>query len=304
LTLAQAGPWADCAKSVSGPPNFRFVHNDRFPECNVFEGGTRQLSLESYVRSNWTNFEHCTAEGGDCHSQYHFVNVELRRASYHFGDVGTREFDIVHAMNAAIAVLRTPDCSGDNPPTTTEVDAPGHFHFTCSHALLVLTHLIGDLHQPLHVGSVYLDEQGGRVEPDSSPAERARANPDDGVTFTRGANRLRWPNPNDASRPFNLHSVWDSIPSISTNKAVTMARQVAPTTGPLGEWVEKWANESRTRANEAFEGVTFGTKQGDNWPVSFENQKAYDDARRPVQRQQVALAGARLAQLLAAIWPD
>lgn len=303
ISLAQAGPWGDCVRSVSGPKGaFRYSNNARFPECDVFEGGARQLVMENYVRNNWSNFEGCKNEKGGCHSQYHFVNMELRRTRYELGDAGTHEFDIVHAMNAAIAVLRTPDCSGPNPPATTEINAPGDFHFTCGQALLMLAHFIGDLHQPLHVGSVYLDEQGRRVDPDSSQTERDRARQE--VTFTRGGNQLRWPNPKPKSDPFNLHSVWDRIPSISLNKAVASARQVPPTTGPIAGWVVNWANESRARANEAFEGLTFGPKDKGTWPVRFDNQADYDNSRRQMQRQQVALAGARLAQLLTAIWPD
>lgn len=303
ISLAQAGPWGDCVRSVSGPTRgFRYTDNRRFPECDVFETPARQSSMESYVRNNWSNFVGCRDEDDGCHSQYHFVNMELRRTRYRFGDVGTREFDIVHAMNAAIAVLRTPQCSGANTPATTVINVPGGFHFTCSQALLMLTHFIGDLHQPLHVGSVYLDEQGRRVDPDSSQAERNRALQE--VTFTRGGNQLQWPNPAPRSRPFKLHSVWDSIPTISANQALIAARRVPPTTGPIGGWVEQWANESRDQANEAFAGLTFGEKENGIWPVRFANEGDYNTARRRIQRQQVSRAGARLAQVLAAIWPD
>lgn len=303
ISLAQAGPWGDCVRSVSGPDKgFRYTDDPRFPECDVFETATRRAVMEDYARNNWTNFDGCKDEDGGCHSQYHFVNMELRRTRYRLGDVGTHEYDIVHAMNAAIAVLRTSRCSGPTPPATNPVDVPGDFHFTCSQALLMLTHLIGDLHQPLHVGSVYLDEQGRRVDPDSSPTERDRALQE--ITFTRGGNQLRWPNPRPKSAAFKLHSVWDGIPSISLNSAVASAQQAPPTSGSIEGWVEQWANESRARANEAFQGLTFGRKNNGTWPVRFANQNAYDNSRRQMQRQQVALAGARLAQLLAAIWPD
>jgi hypothetical protein len=305
ITLAQAGPWGDCVRSVTGPADgFHYTPAPDFrPPCLVFEGGARQASMESYVRNNWSTWDQCKNERDGCHSQYHFVNMALQRLRYHFGDVGTRPYDIVQTMKAAITVLQTPDCSGPQPPDTTEVHAPGNFHFTCSQALMMLVHLIGDLHQPLHVGSIYLDEQGGRVDPDSSTSERARAL-DSKVTFNFGGNSLTWPNPGPRGGILKLHSVWDGIPSIPLSDSVAAARQVTPTTGSMDGWVEQWANDTLIQSRHAFEGLTFGSKHGNTWRVNFGNQDDYDGARERIQREQIAKGGARLAQLLATIWPD
>jgi len=305
VTLAQAGPWGDCVRSVSDPADgFHYKPEEQYrPPCLVFEGGARQTSMENYVRNNWGTWPGCEKERDGCHSQFHFVNMALQRSNYRFGDVGTRDFDIVQTMNAAIAVLRTPDCSGPNPPATTEVHAPGNFHFTCSQALMMLVHLIGDLHQPLHVGSIYLDERGGRVDPDSSAAERDRALRSR-ITFNLGGNSLTWPNPTPDKKPLNLHSMWDGAPSIVRSDAVAAARRVRPTDGDMDGWVAEWANDTRSQAVRAFNGLTFGPKQGNTWRVNFDNREDYDRAREAIQREQIAKGGARLAQLLAAIWPD
>src|SRR6185295_2938525 len=92
-----------------------------------------------------------------CHTLYHFLDLAIQRDAYRDGLVGTTSYDIVHAINAAVTVLRQPACSGPHPPTTPIPAAPGRFSLTCRQALMLLVHMVGDLHQPLHVGALYLD---------------------------------------------------------------------------------------------------------------------------------------------------
>jgi hypothetical protein len=186
-------------------------------------------------------------------------------------------------MNAAIVVLR----GGQSP-------AP--FDFTRRDALMMLTHLIGDLHQPLHVGSIYLDENGQIVDPDSSPAERARA---ERATLTNGGNSLVW---TQSGQQKNLHSAWDGV--APNDYSLGYARTVPATTGPLETWVGSWATDTLIQARGAFAGLTFSRKQGNRWLLAFDNQARYAADRAAVQRLQIEKAGARLAQVLVAIWPD
>ena len=52
---------------------------------------------------------------------------------------------------------------------------------------LLLAHLLGDLHQPLHVGSIYLDLDGKPVHPDTPGlSDEAKT-----ASETAGGNRLR-----------------------------------------------------------------------------------------------------------------
>lgn len=282
ITLAQAGPWADCLRSVSGPPNFAYSHSDIYgAPCVVFEGAERKAQMEDYVRRNWSN---CSSHApGGCHTQYHFLDVALQRQRYEHGLVGTNEHDIVQAMNAAIAVLR----GGRSP-------AP--FDFTRRDALMMLAHLIGDLHQPLHVGSIYLDENGAVVDPDSSPAERARG---ERATLTNGGNSLVW---TQGGQQKNLHSLWDGV--APNDYSLDYARSFAATTGPLESWVGSWATDTLIEARGAFAGLAFSRKTGNRWSLTFKDQARYDADRRTVQRLQIEKAGARLAQVLVAIWPD
>lgn len=282
ISLAQAGPWADCLRSVDGPPGFAYRHSDIYgAPCVVFEGDALKGQMEDYVRRNWSN---CAYRGpGGCHTQYHFLDVALQRQRYEHGLAGTNDYDIVQAMNAAIAVLR----GGRSP-------AP--FDFTRRDALMMLTHLIGDLHQPLHVGSIYLDENGVAVDPDSSPAERRRA---ERATLTNGGNSLVW---TESGRQKNLHSVWDGV--APDDYSLDYARSFAATTGPLDSWVGSWATDTLVQARGVFSGLTFSAKQGNRWPLAFRNQARYDADRAALQRLQIEKAGARLAQVLVAIWPD
>ena len=282
ISLAQAGPWADCLRSVGGPPGFAYAHSDVYgAPCVVFEGAGRRAEMEDYVRRNWSN---CAYTGpGGCHTQYHFLDLALQRQRYEEGLVGTNDHDIVRAINAAIAVLR------GRP-------SPAPFDFTRRDALMMLTHLVGDLHQPLHVGSIYLDERGRVVDPDSSDAERHRA---ERATLTNGGNSLVW---TEGQRQLNLHSAWDGVAPGAYS--LDYARSFPATTGPLESWPASWATDSLIQARAALSGLGFGARANNRWPLTFTDRARYDSDRAALQRLQIEKAGARLAQLLVAIWPD
>ena len=71
---------------------------------------------------------------------WRFVDLPLGAASY--SDAAVEEFrskdDIVHAINNAIGILESP-----SPPAK----------FSKAHAVRWLVHLVGDLHQPMHVAT-------------------------------------------------------------------------------------------------------------------------------------------------------
>ena len=87
--------------------------------------------------------------------QYHY-DVSPDHHSYALGLVGISDHDIVAALGAAIEKLLT----GKSVSPINFKDG--------REALLVLTHLVGDIHQPLHVGAVYLDAIGKRIDPDQT----------------------------------------------------------------------------------------------------------------------------------------
>jgi hypothetical protein len=95
-------------------------------------------------------------------------------------------------------------------------------------ALLLLTHYVGDIHQPLHVGAIYLDKSGKPVNPDSGQFDPA--------TETRGGNEITL-----SSGHANLHATWDQIPAShkvgKVNAAwLKEAAAVPKAAGPITKW--------------------------------------------------------------------
>ena len=153
--LQSVSVWADCAKATKSMDDVHFDYQDnpKFAECTVFNTLDDKARFESFVMRNW---KQCgTARGTEyCHNQYHYADIASLRDGYDADDVGANDHDVVHAINAAIAVLRN---ARPKPP----------FSFADKReALMLLTHYVGDIHQPLHVTALYLDAKGNVVDPD------------------------------------------------------------------------------------------------------------------------------------------
>jgi S1/P1 nuclease len=298
LTLQQAGPWADCVKSVAHHDGDRFKYelDPSHPEyetpCIPFNSALERARMEDYVKHNWhyedsLHKDDCSyhPQGFEqgCHNNYHFDDVAIQRPSYDRGDLGTSGHDVVGAINAMIAVL-----SDKTPPLPFTIRDK-------KEALLLLTHFVGDLHQPLHVGAVYLDPQGALVDPDAAHAI-------DEKTETAGGNSI-------SDENVNLHSEWDDIPFDiglkATRELLDSARAVPADSTPIDGWAALWATDTVQVAHEAFKGLTFGPKADGKWPVSYggpDKHIAYLHRMDEIKRQQLAKAGARLAEILNTIW--
>jgi hypothetical protein len=292
--LRLAGPWPDCVKSVVRHDDGKFryevdpEHLEYEVPCTPFNSKRERARMEDYVKRNWTqcSYKPDGFERG-CHNTYHFDDVAIQRDRFDRSFQGTNEHDLIAAIQAAIAVLQ-------------EKPIPGSFQFSFKdkkEALLVLTHYIGDLHQPLHVGSVYLDENGKLVDPDVVH----QVNPDN---ETIGGNAIL-----DENR-LNLHRFWDEIPTdlgdASTKELVRVAGALPPTPGNVEDWPVAWATESLLLARTAFDDLSFEqTKRPPDpkWSVSFNDHMAYLRKIDTIKREQLAKAGARLAAILNAIWP-
>jgi len=291
LTLRLSGPWADCVKSVKHRNDaFEYVidpeHYDFEVPCRPFKSEAERARMVDYASRNWTN---CPHQPGDtdpspCHSTYHFDDVAIQRDHFDRSFQGTNEHDLVAAIVAAIAVLQ------DKP-------APPPFSIKDKkEALMLLTHFVGDLHQPLHVGSVYLDQDGKLVDPDVAHA----VDPD---TATIGGNAIRDQN-------VNLHGEWDDIPTdlgdAATRELLAEAKTVPSSQGPIENWPADWATDTIQIAHRAFEGLSFQRTEGPphvQWTVSFEDHTAYLWQADITKRRQLAKGGARLAEILNTIWP-
>lgn len=219
------------------------------------------------------------------HDEYHYVNIPFQKAHYHDHEVGTSDHDIVKTLRQAIAVLQG--------KTGTEVNP---HNFTRRQALLLVAHMVGDIHQPLHVGSAFVGKDGKFVVPNSR-AEVDAVN----IYESRGGNSLLLdddklsmlskalipgqdkPLPEGAkkwtTRPF--HAYWDStvvnyaMRRISTNTPDEFAQKVLgdpdkfrnceicpvlpvnTTTDPT-YWPYEWANDSLAVSKRAYDDVTPG----------------------------------------------
>jgi hypothetical protein len=285
IKLQVAAPWADCVRSVMrhNDGTFEYVADPRFEApCVPFETDEGKARMEDYVSRNWSN---CTYEDKptNCHKAFHFADVAIQHDKYDRQFVGTNDHDVVSAINAAIAVLKNK--GAPDPFKLNETDDGRE-------ALLLLAHFVGDVHQPLHVGAVYLDADGKRVNPDTGTF--------DPNTETAGGNFI-------LEAHGNLHADWDDVPSSlrhgGLSKLVTAARAVPLTSGPVEGWAAQWASDTVLKAHDAFTGITFTGEGKHKWDVQFADEDDYDKRERDLKHAQLAKGGARLAQLLNAIWP-
>jgi hypothetical protein len=281
--LNVAGPWADCVRSVVRKPDGSFTYAPSIPEfripCTSFETPEETRRMDDYASRNWNA---CLYEEGKrgCQDTFHFADVAIQHDSYDRSFLGTNEHDIVSAINAAIEVLK-------DRPATRPISIRDK-----KEALFLLAHFIGDLHQPLHVGAIYLDANGQRVNPDQSGA----VDPD---TETAGGNYIF-----DQGKKF--HTEWDAIPADLGNSGdetmVAKARAVAATPGQVESFAVIWASETVRTSHAAFAGMSFRKTAKQHWMARFEDREKYLDDADLLKREQLAKAGARLAQLLNAIW--
>lgn len=282
IPLPLASIWADCAKGISPAQGYTYPAPGKYPACAPLETPARIAEMADYVRRN---DRQCAlgASEDSCHRQTHYSDVAVQRSRYLAGFAGTRPDDVVGALQAAIGVLQGRLTQGQ-PDFKSKREA-----------LLVLTHLVGDLHQPLHVGTVYLDARGHRADPDKVGPDRAIS--------TAGGNHIALATPDG---PRNLHSHWDAVadelrPQHVDAAWVAQARRIAADAGTPADWPTRWASQSLDEARNVLGSLSVAPRQAGKWPA----QAAPDEEvrKQALQRRQLTLAGARLAQLLKALLP-
>ena len=173
---------------------------------------------------------------------WHYVNIEKGRQY-----TPNNDENIVNALNRAITALEHKDKLSDDD---------------IRRSLLVIFHLVGDFHQPLHVG--YGNDKGGN---------------DVQVKYL--------------SNPTNLHRVWDSeiieSENISANDCLQLYRNFSKS--ELAQLrvinVEGWISEPRSLLNSVYD-----LKDGN---VIDRN---YVDKNKKIVEQQLLIAGIRLSAVL------
>lgn len=288
MSLQEAAIWPDCVKGVSAAQGYTYPNPGKYASCAPLETPARIAEMADYVRRN---DRQCDPKPGEeaCNQQYHYTDVALQRSRYIEGFAGTSGHDIVGAMRSAIAVLQ-------GRPATPPMDFKSP-----REALILLVHLVGDMHEPLHVGALYLDAEGRPIDPDKQATGDTES--------TIGGNRLLLPVLPPA-RPQSLHSMWDNVPEALLPQQVdaawlAAARRVPATPGPVQDWPVRWASASLERARDVFEGLSFSPRTGEgrstHWTMTL--PAGYDARMAAMKQEQLTQAGARLAQVLTTLWP-
>ena len=261
------------------------------------------------------------------HSEYHYTDVPFQLEHYHDHGVGTSEHDIVQTLKQAIAVLQGKTDPALNP-----------HKFTKRQALILLTHMVGDIHQPLHVGAAFVSKDGKFVVP------KSHAEVDEAAIFdSRGGNNLlldderltrlsdavippgepkpiREGVPKALTKPF--HSYWDSTtvdyafrrirtktPDQFADAAIAGKPAIKANTGELATWPYQWADDSLVASKIAYGDVVPGKlvpqtgKKGDTYyTFTLEVPDNYPVPSSQLAKEQLIKGGYKLAEVLKAIY--
>jgi hypothetical protein len=240
------------------------------------------------------------------HRIYHYTDVPMQQFQYKLGMAGTRTDDAVQITKHAVNVLRGRAAS--RGPAVLDRKS----------ALWVLAHLVGDLHQPLHVGALYYDETCTElVDPNIVGPGQPNFGIGSTVVSADGGNALRLPN----GKSFHV-AYWDdgtvtgairlagvrkrSIQDFATYVVAhpSAARQ---TVGDPETWPEQWASEIMPLAKAALTLMQIGdpveAAPGSpkcSWPVALSRE--YTSWANHEALAQLSKAGFRLAALVRTVF--
>jgi hypothetical protein len=307
---AAAFPHSALAFSKKGHQIVGAIADERIKGTNAEKKVKEILGSESLSHaSTWadevkhgpfTNETKAYAARNKHQRENHFADIPIQAKAYSASAIGAGPDDVVATIRRCIKVLE----SGKDDLTITQKEA-----------LKVLVHMVGDVHQPLHVGSIYLDKQGQMVLPKNKAEAQA--------TFTTGGNDLDFHG--------NLHSHWDDD---AVNHAMSKAGKkttdvkgfahVLATHEPAGwqtgsfisQWGKRWATEMLPLAASAYGDLTIHPQTSEMrknrdgelvrvffWPAEAKNEANYKSSSADVVSQNLARAGWRLTALLEKIWP-
>jgi S1/P1 nuclease len=312
LTLEKAAVIADeikgwDKKGVDDPRSFHY---------STHRNIDRQL--RDFWRANQPTYE--TDSAAPSHHWFHYTDVPVvPPQAYHEGTAGRSKWDIVHMIPYCVQVLQ-----GRVPEQTER-------KITKPVALILLAHLLADIHQPLHVGAEYFDQQGRVVDPDK---DKSALGDEGGNTFT--LELIGEPPRRRGIHKKKFHGFWDydavnalfsqvlgilpmselqaQIEPLKKHLVHEMATQEPknwrmPSGVAIDNYAEMWADEILPIAREAHARLEFRNVKplldGDRIVATgeaFEKQPAgqmnYRAWATDVVRQELCKAGWRLADLL------
>ena len=239
---------------------------------------------------------------------WHYVNIPAQAEGYDRQKYPefTRGDDVVQMIAQAVRVL-----TGNSN------------RFSELNALRLLIHLVGDVHQPIHVGCAYLDRSSEPAKLVYDPQKAASQD----LGHDRGGGRLYLP----IGSGVNLHTYWDgrlgslgsgadddhnhdndiAAPELKARfvqKLVDMTAALPPPQAQFApsdpqHWAQQWATESLIAAREAYNSLRIaGMRDSNDFNVSWEGKATYDARCKPVANRQLATAVRNLAALLNRIW--
>ncbi len=234
------------------------------------------------------------------HNEFHYTNIPVVGDElYADGQVGRREFDIVHMISFCIRVLR-----GEVPETNDRA-------ITKAVAVILITHYVGDIHQPLHVGAQFFNADGDPFEPTTSNPGFA----------DQGGNKLTLFTFMHGKRVSagNLHGYWDfQTVENAFGEAVdaSVAQSLAAKTpsnwtldGDAESWAEQMANRMMPVSREAHNRLDYKDIESETGRQDITSGRAEEKKKKPGEqfyaiwasetvRGQIQKGGWRLAALL------
>jgi hypothetical protein len=320
LTLQQLAPVPDAIKTWDRLPpadlaqaNVADLTDPAGKNVATFLSPAMRQELWLYFKANSGR----TPDGQIAHHAYHFCDVPVADGAvlrYRRNKVGTPKYDIVQTIVDCYRVLH----SGAAPKTPAVT--PGV-------AVILLAHLLGDLHQPLHVGAEYYRLDGpavGWIDP-NGPNPGAYL-PDRGANVI-AARLVPGPVLYPGMKQGNLHAVWDDdtvtgalvawkaqFPGVTEKAPYDLlaanvgsappAPGALPTHGRVETWVAGWATEILPLAQQAHDKLKFApypagqpNPTGETLFVTAAEEGYMTWASTAVQRELV-LGGDRLGWLL------
>ena len=294
-------------KGVDDPTIFRYTSH---PEID------RQLA--DFWRANQPT--HDMNGPSPSHHWFHYTDVPVDHAEkYSDGQAGRSKWDVVQMISYCVDVLQ-----GRIPPENDR-------KITKAVAIILLAHYVGDIHQPLHVGALFFNQEGRAIDPDREK----------GALGDEGGNTINLHLTNDPPRgPLphtkKLHGFWDQdtvnallpqVPETLKGKeryafvdpaknelAHKMATEEPknwrlPPEVALKNYAQGWADQILPIARQAHERLVFVNMKplqqedrvvamGEADEKTMPDGVSYKDWSARVVREELHKAGWRLADLL------
>jgi S1/P1 Nuclease len=292
---------------VDDPKSFRYTSH---PEIDK--------QLADFWRANQPT--HDMNSPNPSHHWFHYTDVPVDHAEkYKDGKAGRSKWDVVQMIPYCIDVLQG------------RIPQENERKITKAVAIILLAHYVGDIHQPLHVGALYFNQEGKAVDP-----EREKGALGDEGGNTIDLHLINDPPQGRLPHTKKLHGFWDQdtvsallpeVPAtVKGNERYAfvdpakkeLAHKMAteepknwrlPSETALKNYAEGWADQILPIARQAHERLVFVNvkplpqedrvvAQGEADETRMPDGVSYKDWSVKVVREELHKAGWRLADLL------